>query len=683
MKILKVTLINYRSYEKAVIDFSRFGSIIGILGKTGSGKSSIIEAIPYAIWGEFRDTSEDDLIRDSQNEMIVIVEFEISGRLFVVERKRVRSKTSSVKFSINGVDQSSVTNVTAVNPIIVREIGFDAALFYSISFFRQGQNTEFVDATAADRRSQLSKIIDTSIFLLAAERSRSLKNNVEKDVLKNSGELRLYSESISSFNASFGSIDRAREKILALETSKAEVERVVVALRQRYHETNAKINEIKSHYQGRLDASIKKAAEKSRSIASYRLEIEKANHQIEVSLEYLRIFNKKVQDHNALVEKFKDVDFFYDDLAYRDCLVHAASLRKEIEIRARTLSKINSSSSFCQECLQPVSEEHILGKKSEIESSIQLLNKSLEEMKNEIIKHEKQKKISDEYSKIASSNPVMPQNCDDEYRNTQKEKIAACEISIKSLQEELDEIAKSIESIKIGLSGLPELESEIASLKRDGVSKGAEVDEFTKTILRISSAIESFEKSSLKASEIESSLRISKHISDNYDTLSAAFGVSIPSMIIENVCGDVSNYANAILEKARSSYRIQMKTQKTIKSGESREVIDFEIISGSDKIRKYKSLSGGQKATINLSIRFALAELLCESKKVSIECAFLDEVFAGIDSVSLTNIISLIVSLKDKFKNIFIVTHDEEFKAFIPDTVAVYMNNETSEVSSD
>ena len=58
---VQLTLKNFLSYFNATLDFSGLHTAC-ICGSNGSGKSSLLEAITWAIWGESRAASEDDVI---------------------------------------------------------------------------------------------------------------------------------------------------------------------------------------------------------------------------------------------------------------------------------------------------------------------------------------------------------------------------------------------------------------------------------------------------------------------------------------------------------------------------------------------------------------------------------------------------------------------------------------------
>ena len=71
-----------------------FGSIntACISGDNGSGKSALIDAITWALWGKSRAKTDDDLISLGQEEAGVELDFTIGQQLYRIIRKHARPK---------------------------------------------------------------------------------------------------------------------------------------------------------------------------------------------------------------------------------------------------------------------------------------------------------------------------------------------------------------------------------------------------------------------------------------------------------------------------------------------------------------------------------------------------------------------------------------------------------------
>ncbi len=93
MKIKKIIIENIRSYEHQEIDFSEGSTLLS--GDIGSGKTSILLAIEFALFGLQPGQRGSALLRNGKSEGGVVLTFEIDGREVILERKLKKGKTIS------------------------------------------------------------------------------------------------------------------------------------------------------------------------------------------------------------------------------------------------------------------------------------------------------------------------------------------------------------------------------------------------------------------------------------------------------------------------------------------------------------------------------------------------------------------------------------------------------------
>ncbi len=94
---LRLELKNFLSYgnEPVTIDFSDH-KLVCLAGKNGHGKSAILEAISWAVWGQARKAGgaskpDEGLLRIGQSKMLVILDFKIDNHLYRVRREYYKS----------------------------------------------------------------------------------------------------------------------------------------------------------------------------------------------------------------------------------------------------------------------------------------------------------------------------------------------------------------------------------------------------------------------------------------------------------------------------------------------------------------------------------------------------------------------------------------------------------------
>jgi exonuclease SbcC len=90
---IRLKMRNFMCYRDNVpaLDFTGI-HLACLSGDNGNGKSAIIDAMTWALWGKARASSDDDLIYTTQNEMEVEFEFKVGEQLYRILRKRSRPK---------------------------------------------------------------------------------------------------------------------------------------------------------------------------------------------------------------------------------------------------------------------------------------------------------------------------------------------------------------------------------------------------------------------------------------------------------------------------------------------------------------------------------------------------------------------------------------------------------------
>src|SRR5512141_3207089 len=92
---LYLKLTNFMPYRSAELNFS--GIHIGCLtGDNGAGKSSLLDAITWALWGRSRSKRDDELVHQGQTEMQVEFTFGLGSNVYRVIRGRKVGKKTGV-----------------------------------------------------------------------------------------------------------------------------------------------------------------------------------------------------------------------------------------------------------------------------------------------------------------------------------------------------------------------------------------------------------------------------------------------------------------------------------------------------------------------------------------------------------------------------------------------------------
>ena len=186
MKPITLEMTAFGSYaETARIDFSKFRSgIFLVTGDTGAGKTTIFDAIVFALYGtpsgpdRKADMMHCDHVSKSQDTEVELC-FEQGGREYKVKRtlhyskKRGSSNEYSDEAKIDGVliepDGQTVTVSGKVTDRITEILGLNKDQFRQIVMLAQGEFKQFLKSDSEKKSEILGKLFDNSVYLCYEE----------------------------------------------------------------------------------------------------------------------------------------------------------------------------------------------------------------------------------------------------------------------------------------------------------------------------------------------------------------------------------------------------------------------------------------------------------------------------------------------------------------------------------
>ncbi|MFN6392977.1 MAG: exonuclease subunit SbcC [Aphanizomenon sp.] len=172
---IQLIIKNFLSYRDAALDFSGLHTAC-ICGSNGAGKSSLLEAITWAIWGESRATVEDDVIHSGAKEVRIDFTFQSGQQTYRVIRNRVRGGTSILEFQIettSGFRALTGKGLKATQDVILEHIKLDYETFINSAYLRQGKADEFMLKRPAERKEILAELLKLNQYDELEERARN------------------------------------------------------------------------------------------------------------------------------------------------------------------------------------------------------------------------------------------------------------------------------------------------------------------------------------------------------------------------------------------------------------------------------------------------------------------------------------------------------------------------------
>lgn len=178
---VQVTLKNFLSYQDASLDFSGLHTAC-ICGSNGAGKSSLLEAITWVVWGESRAASEDDIIHTGAKDARVDFTFEANGEIYRVIRTRRRGSSSALEFQIETEEGfKSLTNkgLRATQEEVINHIKLDYDTFINSAYLRQGRADEFMLKRPSERKEILAELLKLNQYDELEDKAKELSRHLK------------------------------------------------------------------------------------------------------------------------------------------------------------------------------------------------------------------------------------------------------------------------------------------------------------------------------------------------------------------------------------------------------------------------------------------------------------------------------------------------------------------------
>ena len=160
-----------------------------ISGDNGNGKSALIDAMTWALWGRTRNTSKSDdpLIHQGQSEMEVEFDFAMGEQGYRIIRKHARPKGKragktllDLQIAANGGFKSiSADSITQTQQKIINILHMDYATFINSAFLRQGHADEFTCQPPTKRKEVLGNILGLAFYDELEQRAKELAKEQE------------------------------------------------------------------------------------------------------------------------------------------------------------------------------------------------------------------------------------------------------------------------------------------------------------------------------------------------------------------------------------------------------------------------------------------------------------------------------------------------------------------------
>ncbi|MGL4656829.1 MAG: AAA family ATPase [Sarcina sp.] len=420
MKPLKLRIQAFANYAgEQIIDFTELNgrNMFLITGKTGAGKTTIFDAISYALYGEssggFRsvDSLRSDYA-DGAVETVVELDFELRGEVYKVIRKPAQklNKKRGEGLTLVGAEanlylpgtEKPITRISTVDETIVDILGVSSEQFKQIVMLPQGEFIKFLKASSIDRETIFRKIFGTEQFnrvqIKLSERAKKLGSELKVE--------------LSNRNVFVKKIKAEENSILESKINAEEIDiDAVLELTKEF-----------------IDLDLERAKE-----------FEKENSTNKIKIKSLEDRERTLNNNMTIIKSYEDNKRAYEEKSLLSNTVDEWRVKLEKGRKALSVKAVEESYSAAK--VRFVESENLL-KKSELEKEV--LYKKLEISKGEL---EKEKAREDEKQKyLVEVDLLSKQEIKVTDYDTKKKSLEKIEGEFAQLDAQIKRLEKSQES---------------------------------------------------------------------------------------------------------------------------------------------------------------------------------------------------------------------------------------------
>ncbi|TLN19930.1 hypothetical protein FDZ74_05790, partial [bacterium] len=164
---VSLQLSGFLSYHQPVtVDFTQF-DLACISGANGAGKSSLLDAITWALFGQAR-RRDDAIINSRAASAEVIYIFDYEGHRYRIQRGKAANKATVLEFTVQDENGKwrplTEHSVRETEERIVQTLRMDYETFTNASFFLQGRADQFAQQRPGDRKRILTSVLGLEIW---------------------------------------------------------------------------------------------------------------------------------------------------------------------------------------------------------------------------------------------------------------------------------------------------------------------------------------------------------------------------------------------------------------------------------------------------------------------------------------------------------------------------------------
>jgi exonuclease SbcC len=679
--------------DPAPLDFSGI-HVACLAGDNGAGKSALLDAMTWALWGKARARRDDELIHQGQTEMSVEFTFALAGNTYRVVRQRKAGSRGAGALDLQ-IQTPEGSFRTLAEPTmretqnkITGLLKLDYDTFINSSFLLQNRADEFTIKTPAERKQVLSDILGLEQWEVYEERAKERIQQIATDIERIKTELDRIDEELAQRPRYEAELSSARAAVIALGDRLRQAEEAWQRIQSDQRDA------------GHLDAQLAELATRVAQAERewHAVESDLSDAMTRADADALRLQLAAVQ---AELQKLDARESARDQARVRKQALaeEAASLRGRNEqlgpetgpIKERVATLEKATQPQCPTCGQTLSEK-------DRKRLVAQLNAEVEARRNQYRANAARlRAIADESAQVERD--LNAADADLRQRpalqKREAEWLAAvagaqeAQAAVQRLAQRRDqwqatlsadrarqaELSEQLNGLRAGLGNAVRVQAE---LERARAEERAARDRVVRAEQQIASC-------DALAEQRKTRLARRQQLADEkglYEDLRVAFGKKgVPAMIIEAAIPEIEDEANTLLSRITAGrMHVRFDTLRETVKGEAVETLDIKI---ADELgtRPYENFSGGEQFRVNFAIRIALSKLLARRAGAQLQTLVMDEGFGQLDASGRERLVEVINAIQHDFSRILVITHVEELRDAFPARIEVTKTPQGSQLN--
>ncbi len=672
MKIEIVQLENIRSHVKSTVPFTRgFNCLVGGLG---TGKSSVLYAVDFALFGDPIGRSFEYLLREGADSAKVTVQFTQNGRTYkLVRGLKRRGKGIGQDFEELKLFEDETLLASMKTDAVAEQFqaitGLDKDLFREIVWVRQEHLKELLDARPRDRQRRLDELFGLSDYETAWSNIAVYKRDYET-------EKRVYEKDpdVVGLEKLSAEYNRVTEEFTLLEMELQDALGKLAGAKRALEDADLKLKKLEEKKQ-RIEELKRKEAKIQANISSMQDTLASLNQRIEgkkTIIDNLKqrqnSLDSQVSAHKKTLEEAgvpanQPVEALRGQLAAFDDKL--SSLKAEQEATMRNLQTDQkrtaslSTESRCPLCLQSLNDEYKNGLMQRIQQENMDRQNTIKQLKVEIEEMQRTKAVATEA--FSNLQTLTLRAGDLKTRMSEEEKNLGDLVSEVEAKRQLDtELGGQLEALRLEIGRFEMSDLEAARVQREQAftqyyrveaelrtKENRKKDLLTRldeTKERIDHAQEKLERMQKIARTVE----VLGAIRDAYRSIQPKLRSEFVKVlrnfvqqVLDGLVGGEATLLNVIVDETYTPY---VKSER-----------------GAD--RDVSNLSGGERTLLAFAYRLGLGQLIMQSRTGhGLSMLLLDEPTEslGREDGSIDRLAEAISRFK-AIEQIIAVTHSEAF----------------------